>query len=85
MRAQDLTEWMQHPATKALVALLRKEMNPVLKEFKAGLPADPVRQGLAVAYSRLEDLLTNDPQEIAKKFDEAIKAQHDEQRRHSRV
>lgn len=73
MREADLTEWLANPATKTLVAYLRRKQAATLQRFLAAQPVDPVTQGQAAALHELEKLLTSSPDDVRKTFETTLR------------
>lgn len=73
MRETDLTEWLANPATRTLVAYLRRKQAATLQRFLAGLPVDPLMQGQAAALHELEKLLTAPPDDVRKTFETTLR------------
>lgn len=73
MRETDLTEWLVNPATKTLVAYLRRKQAVTLQRFLAAQPVDPVTQGQAAALHDLEKLLTSSSDDVRKTFETTLR------------
>lgn len=73
-RNLDLPEWLEHPATRALLQLCRHHKAGPQAMFLAGAPVDPVMQGRAAAFHLLAGLLTGPQEALQAVLDEAINA-----------
>jgi len=74
-RNLDLTEWLQQPATRALLVLCQHRKAGPQATFLAGSPVDPVMQGRAAAYHHLAGLLTGPQEALQAALEEAINAE----------
>ena len=73
----ELAEWLRNPVTRALVALCRDQQRPAVQRLLAGQQVDPVTQGQASAWHKLEHLLTKKEREvISKTLSDALKEEH---------
>lgn len=75
MQVAALTEWLNSPETRALVALLRVQRGAVMQTFLQGQPVDPVRQGRAAALHDLMAALAMPADEVKRIFETALKEQ----------
>ena len=73
IREAEITDWLNHPVTAALVAHLRLRRAGPVTSFLQGQPVDPVTQGRAAALYELHQLLTSPNEEVKKVFDNALK------------
>lgn len=71
MQTASLTEWLNSPETRALMACLKHRRDQGVAIFLQGLPVPPETQGKSAGCDEILRLLTKTPEEIAKIFDTA--------------
>ena len=72
MRIPALTEWINSPETRALVAYLRNRQAPTVHRFRLGQPVDPLAQGRAAALYEIERLLSMPSDEARQVIEKAL-------------
>lgn len=73
MQEVALTEWLNSPGTKALLAYLHRRQVATLQLFLVGETVHPVRQGRVAALHELERLLTSPVDNVRKIFNDVLK------------
>ena len=64
MSDHQMQEWLDHPASNFLKAVLIYRKDQIVQDYLAGRPVDPLRQGQAVAFQLVLQLLDLPPDQL---------------------